>query len=346
MSQVSTAPTPLGEDQIRQIVNRWNGAGFFRITNLGDKIMFDEVKPCRAWTVRLRTQYEDRAVASASAPYAGGSVDDAGEPPDVWEIEVETPHDFGDRTQTLAVPHTERVTMCPRCAGFGRTDCAACHATGNINCPHCQGKGFRERKEARPTHDANGNPTTEWVTVTDACTCAGGKVTCQTCNGNGRLTCPACAGSGRTKVYEQLTVTFRAASARAVLDETALPDNLIAGARGVTVADRRVPRLDGPALVSAAVDGRVSELLQKALAIDERGTRVLFQHLHVEEITIHEVRYRYAGVTRTLWIYGDDQQVHAPGAPSRWYRLYGMAAAVLGIVALVVLLVLLIGWLR
>lgn len=341
MSQASAAPVPLDEVQVRQIINRWNGDGFLRVPNLGDKILIDEVKLCRSWTIKLRTQYEERAVASMTAPYASGLIDDIGEPPGPWEIAVETPRDFEDRTLTQAVPHTERVTMCARCAGYGRTECATCHSTGNVNCPHCQGKGYRERQEARPSHDANGNPTTEWVTVSDACTCAGGRVTCQSCNGNGRLTCAACAGSGRTKTFEQLTATFRSATARAVLDETALPDNLVAGVRGVTVADRRAERLEGPAGVHASVDDRVAELLQKALAIDEHVTRVLFQHLHVEEVPIHEVRYRYAGVARTLWIYGDEQRVHAPGVPTRWNRLWGIVAVVAGIVVFVMLILML-----
>jgi hypothetical protein len=56
-------------------------------------------------------------------------------------------------------------------------------------------------------------------------------------------------------------------------------------------------------------------------------------------VSIQEVRYRYHNsALKSLWIYGQEQRIYAPGAPRPWGKLaaiiLGCALVVGGIVAL------------
>lgn len=340
MSKADT-PAALGEDQVRGIINRWNGDGYFRIKYLGDKVFIGEIVPHSSYTLELKSHYEDRSVAPVTVAFPGGAVDDRGEPPGPWEIAVRRPKEFEERTETVPVPHTERVGVCPRCTGQGKVDCSTCHGTGRVNCPRCQGKGYRERQETRTERDDHGNPVARITTVQENCNCANGKVTCGSCSGNGRILCPGCAGSGCVKTFDQLTVRFRCDTQREVLDATDVPDHLVGGVSGAVVVDERAPRIEEAPAVDPEVDRRVRALLEKSQAIEERQTRVLLQELHVERVGIHEVRYKYAGQVYRLWICGNEQRVHAPSAP--WLRkklailLGGAAALVLVLIVVIVL---------
>src|SRR5262249_33490157 len=163
------------------------------------------------------------------------------------------------------------------------------------------------------------------VTVRKDCTtCLNGRVSCNSCAGNGRKTCPSCEGSGRVKTFDRLTVRFHQATATEVLDTTEVPDAMLGALKGDVLTDRREPRIDGCAGAPAEVEERARQVLQKAQAVDQRTTHVLFQDLHVERVPVYEVAYSYAGVARKLWICGHERQVYAPGAPWRSGRLWAL----------------------
>ena len=63
----SSEPAPLPEEEVREAINRWS-QGFFRVRYLGDKIFIDKIVPAYSYTVRLRTQYEERTVALFRCP--------------------------------------------------------------------------------------------------------------------------------------------------------------------------------------------------------------------------------------------------------------------------------------
>jgi hypothetical protein len=339
-ASVANVPVSLPEEEAREAINRWS-QGFFRIRYLGDKIFLDKVVPCFSYTVRLRSQYEERAVSPVSVPYHGQPLDDRGTPPGAWDITVGRPNDFEDRTETLAVPHTDRVSLCPKCAGVGHVACGRCNAAGQVSCPHCGGRGYQDDFQPRPTQDASGKPTTQMVSVrTDCVHCFHGHVTCSACSGNGRITCPSCEGTGNVRTFDQLTVRFRSATQNKVLDATELPDELIHKMKGESIVAERAARIEGCAGTPRHVEDSCRALLRESHAVDERQCRLLFQDLNVERVPVHEVDYRYAGVSRRLWIYGN-QQVHAPGAPWRRGRLLSLVAAIAGGIVLVVLLILL-----
>jgi hypothetical protein len=117
MSQTETAgaaPAKLSDDKLREAINRWSRAGFFRVPNMGERITVNQVVEHVSYTVRLWSEYEQRTVGRSSKPYNGGPVDDRGTPADPWSIEVRRPTDYEGRTEKLPVPHTEQVETCRR----------------------------------------------------------------------------------------------------------------------------------------------------------------------------------------------------------------------------------------
>lgn len=334
---MSTAikPAVLSEERTRELINRWNGDGFLRIKNLGDKIFIDEITTARSYNIRLRSQYEERSVSEATVPYRGGPVDEHGRPPDPWDLPVRRPTDFEDRSETVPLPHTERVTMCAACAGFGSIQCTGCAGSGRVRCPRCHGKGYVERQEMRTEHTKGGGQSTGMVTVKESCNCHNGETTCSACNGNGRNTCPTCGGACKTKQFEQVTIAFRAALQTDLLDPTDVPDHLVRAAKGETVTDERAPRLGDVPAIEPEVDQKLRVLLEKSQATNETKSRLLFQQAHVEKVDIQEVRYRYAGKALRLWIYGQDQRIHAPGLPWHWQKLLGIIGGIVGVAVLV-----------
>ena len=240
----TTELVPLAEDQAREAINRWS-QGFFRIRYLGDKIFLNKIIPCYSYNVRLQTEYEERTVATASEPYHGQPIDNHGTPPEPWNIPVRQPEEFEVLTETLRVPHTERVTRCPQCAGVGEIACPRCHGTGHTACSWCGGSGFIQRMEPRPGQDAQGQTTVRFETVRFSCpSCSNGRVSCSSCGGNGRVTCPQCEGHCRVCLYERLTVRFRNKCLHEVLDTTEVPDENFEKLKGEAIFTRHAPRVE------------------------------------------------------------------------------------------------------
>jgi hypothetical protein len=308
---------PIGEDEAREVINRWSAAGYFRIRNFGDKIFVKEINATTSYNLRLRTHYEERALQRARRPFLGGPVDDRGRPPGMWEVPVRRPREFEERHEVLPLPHTERVQLCPACAGTGRVGCEFCQGSGQTPCPWCQGAGFVERPEIiAGGAGTQGGPTMR--TVRKPCSCNGGRVRCQSCAGNGQKTCSVCSGSGKVTTFEQVVVRFLSANKLNVVDDTPVPDDLVGKLSGEVVADEKSPRIDALPSLAPEIDAKGKAMLQLSHELDEDRAHILLQHLHVERVPIHEIRYLYAGVDRQLWICGNEHHVYAPGAP--WHR--------------------------
>jgi hypothetical protein len=342
MPQTDTAgarPAQLSTEQVRLAVNRWSQAGFFRIPNMGDRIQVHEVAPRAAHTVRLWSEYEERTVRRASRPYHGGPVDDRGTPPDPWHLEVRPPTDYENRTETLTVPHTDRVETCPGCGGVGQVNCNQCQGWGKVNCPFCQGQGYRTRIVPRTEMGPDGNLQTRQETVNEPCTCMGGKVACNACAGRGKVQCGPCAGSGEVLTFDQLTVRFHVDERSEVLTGTDVPRELLRKASGTVRVVDEGARIEDFPHVLPEVDEAARVLLKRSQA-ERADTRLLFQRLRVEEVGVQQVHYTCGGgPVRRLWVYGDEGRVHAPGAPWSRLRLGTVVGVVLAVVAAAVLAV-------
>jgi hypothetical protein len=337
---ITKEDTPvLSEDQAREIINHWGDGGFFRLKNFGEKILVDQIAPGVAYTIRLQTHYEQRQVRHAAEPYRGGSVDDRGTAPNQWEVPVQRPDSFKERTETVPIPHTERVQMCPDCAGQGRVSCPRCLGQGRMPCPWCGGAGFVEQVVTEPGGDAHGNPFPQTRTVRRPCSCSGGQVVCSTCGGNRMLTCSACAGSGQVKSFEQLVVHFQTAAQAEVLDVTPVPDKWLGRFTGEVLVDQQAPRIECPDSLPEAAFAKTKDLLSKSQEVDERQTRIIQQRLHVERLPLYEVKYKYAGVERQLWICGNEHDLYAPNAPRNRQRVFWVSAGIVSAIAAVIGLV-------
>lgn len=340
-SQTSTPP--MAEEQTREIINRWADAGVFRLRNMGDKIFVDQITAGAAYTIRLQTHCERRRVSQASEPYHGGSVDDRGRPPGHWDVPVQRPGPFEERTETVPVPHTERVQMCGSCSGQGRVSCTACFGQGRITCPACGGVGFVEQQVIDPSQQRQGQAGPSIRTVRRGCTCSGGQVVCSGCGGACFVGCGACAGSGRVKTFQQIVVRFLNAKQGEVIDVTPVPDKWLGSLSGEVLLDEKSQRIEACGDLPESVAVKARELLTRSHAVDARQDKILMQLLHVERIPLQEMHYKYAGVERLLWICGAEQAVYAPNAPWNRGRLFaligGAAVAVAAVVGFVVWLV-------
>jgi hypothetical protein len=328
-------------DEVRRILNEWSSKGYLRVRKLGDRLHIEEIRTLSSYTVHLRNQYEHRSIGKATRPYHGGSVDDHGVPPGAWDIDVCRPDDFEERTEKVPVPHTESVHPCTGCHGSGKVNCGPCQGWGKVNCTFCNGRGYRERTEFRNTPGPDGQTQTQTVTVRDNCTCSGGKVNCTHCAGHGKVQCSTCAGSGSVINSDLLTVQFRSAELHEVINTSHVPEHLVKGAPGVRLVTERAERIDRAPAVLDEVDQVTSDLLQKSHREAQGETRLLFQRLRVEQVGVHEVHYRHGGgQSRRLWIYGEVDSVHAPGAPRAWMRLLAVLGIGAAVIALVVYLLL------
>ncbi len=337
-SAPASAPlsAPPSEDHVRGVINRWSHAGYFRLKNMGDKIFIEGIKSGAAHKVRLQTHYERRAVHEATEPYHGGPVDDRGQPPEFWSVPVRRPGPFEEFREVLSIPHTERVQMCPRCAGQGRVTCQTCSGTGQVACPTCQGRAYVEQHLTESNRDAQGNMQQLTRVVQNPCRCGDGQVICSSCNGSRVVRCTTCAGSGRVKTRNQVEVRFENVKQGRVLDVTPAPDDWLGTLTGPVILERDAPRIERCENLPDDVATLVREYLDKSHAIKESESRILRQHLEVQQIPLWEVTYKYAGEEKALWLCGQEQEIYAPNAPWNRDRLYWVLGSVFGTIAAVV----------
>lgn len=323
---------PLNTADVRYLINQWSGRGFFRVRRFGDRMAELEVTPRRTYTIRVQTQYEERTVAPASAPYSGGPIDDRGTPPDPWDVPCERPRDFKNHTYEQPLPHTDEVRTCRRCGGAGSVGCTNCQGSGQTPCMWCNGLGYRTRTVFVPARDPVGNPTTRSEMVREPCTCIGGRVTCNFCHGRGTQGCGDCAGSGKIRTFQLLTIRFECPTLEDVLHATKVPEKLLSAAPGEVLVEERAELVERCPPVEPEVERRAAALLERSRPADPRTRRIHFQRIHVKRVQVQEVQYLYRGSQRRLWIYGDDQRIYAPGLPWPWGKLLLILTGVAGLI--------------
>jgi hypothetical protein len=193
-----------------------------------------------------------------------------------------------------------------------------------------------EQPIAETGRDTHGNPFPQTRTFHRPCSCGGGLVVCSGCGGHRIVRCPGCAGSGQVKSFDQLVVRFQAATQGEVLDVTPVPDKWLGSLAGEVLVDQRAERIEQIDALPETVAEKTRDLLSKSHEVDERHTRIILQLLHEERLPLYEVRYKYAGVDRQLWICGNQKDVHAPKAPWNRQRMFWVVAGiVLAVAALI-----------
>ncbi len=333
------APDALDEGRIRAAVSVFARSRFLVPNELGARMSIESIDARWSYAIRVRSEVEERRFVEDDEPYRGQSIDDRGDPPGLWEPRCEAPEGFTDRTKRIRREHTDRVQRCGDCGGDGRVRCSTCHGRGEVDCTWCGGDGWRTRTEWRDEPDGQGGTRRRSESVREPCRhCRSGRVDCGRCHGRGRVDCRRCDAQGELVRFQTLVVKFRDRVLDRVEDRTALPDELVKGARGETLFDENANRIgaDEVAHVSAEVDAIVAELLGKSHGWDQDDdARLLFQQARVRRVGVHEVRYRWrSGPPKRLWVYGDRRKVHAPGAPVAWSLILTVLGVVAGAVAL------------
>jgi hypothetical protein len=194
--------------------------------------------------------------------------------------------------------------------------------------------------------DAQGHTTTRTEHYTESCSSCGGggRVTCSTCGGDGRVTCSTCDGRRQLRHFVQLNIRFWTWQNSEQLEKTALPDELVGRASGIAVLheeDARVepgrgvegagPYRGGALRVNAEVEAAANRLIASHRV--QASDRLHRQRLVVRAVPVHEARYRWGKEVRSFWVYGTDQQVHAPSFPRSPWRVGGAIAFGLSVVA-------------
>lgn len=206
----------LSDAEIRELFDEWSKTKKSVTTNFGDLINIVRKTNKDSFQSILQTEYETRKMEHRFAPYSGGTVDDKGKIPDMWDISIDRPADFENKTQTLRLPHTEKIltcsickgngkvvcpvcdgqekVRCPECLGDGKIVCRSCKGTGKKNCIRCGGFGYLKHDESSLVDMAIGHAGKAGDTCPD---CKGvGDVACDSCSGEGYKTCLTCSGSG------------------------------------------------------------------------------------------------------------------------------------------------------
>lgn len=318
----------IAENEACDLINQWSAKGFFRLRNMGDKVFITDIIRGVAYTAHLQTQYERRTVRQSVTPYRGEALDDRGRAPAPWEIDVNQPRTFEERTDIVPIPHTDRVQICHQCHGQRQVTCSSCMGTGQIRCDFCGGRGIIQSQVMETARDASGNVVNVPRLIQRPCHCGNGRIVCTTCQGSRVLVCPTCTGTGALRTFDELVVRFQVAAQGELVDVTPVPDPWLAKRAGEVLVDSRQPQIDDVANLPEAARTKAKQLLDRSHDVDTREFRILLQHLRVERIPIHEVGYTYAGEEKKLWICGTDRAVHAPAAPWNRARMYALFAAI------------------
>ncbi len=139
-------------------------------------------------------------------------------------------------------------------------------------------------------------------------------------------------------------MTWKTTVSDKIVERTDLPDHLIGGAQGEIIHGEEDDRLEpiaaaatsgGPyrgtgGRVNAEVNEECNRLLQSHRF--SGGTKLWRQSLHVRAVPVYEAKYRWGKATRRFWIFGNDQQVHAPDYPLSIQRVAAAIAIPLAVV--------------
>ena len=132
--------------------------------------------------------------------------------PQPWDVRVECPKLFEEKTYSVPVPHTEMISQCRKCFGRGRVQCRKCLGRGREECSWCHGSG-RETRNGEHVHCNHCN--------------GSGSTRCFICNGDGMTSCGKCDSTGTVVLYVLLTVKFENCINYEIINADEIPDETI-----------------------------------------------------------------------------------------------------------------------
>jgi len=306
--QEYTEDAILSEEEIREIALTWvRSQGCCWGKKFAKKMEIKSVTPYPALRYEISSYCEERKCKWRVVPFRGGLIDGPmnGIPPGPWEIPVQRPGRFKNKTYHKEVPHTCSVHRCFRCHSSGQLMCKNCHGEGAILCVWCFGRGFNS--------GLYGEIEICWQ-------CRGrGFERCWTCKGSGAIPCFECDGYGRLKTYIELTVRFHSVTNSWIYDRTGLPREDMTRAKGKRIMEQVLPR------VSPIQGYKIYELNKASYDLVMRQSKlqekqfVHYQGQNVEMVPVTQVIV-YHGKKREelcIFIFGFERNVVFPDYPQK-----------------------------
>jgi hypothetical protein len=226
--------------------------------------------------------------------------------PDRWQIDVQVPEEpFADVTPTeVAVPNSEKSSVCPRCKGETR-----------ITCGRCQGRGTLDLKRTVKTPTGTHS---ELQTID-----------CPECQGQALLTCDRCDGNGSLLESSVFQFSRRGRLWQNTDDIEGLPQRVLEE-RSEIVSNAPIDLHDP---MWHAVQP-LHELIEEATKTTSEETRIVAAELTIRGTPVTEVDYTFRNKPRTLAIIGFDDNIRGDLSLFDSERIMIVVLAVLVVVML------------
>ncbi|KAK8804075.1 protein SSUH2-like protein [Blastocystis sp. subtype 4] len=288
-----------GED-MRESLKKLVSTKLFWGKTAVNKMAIEDMETWTCYYCTWETYMEKREYKWKSRPFRGGLIDSCnnGQPPQPWDVPVQPPPLFEEKTIKVAVPHTEYVQSCSGCTGHGRTQCKKCSGRGRQTCAMCNGRGYDFGEERVRCYHCNGE----------------GSLRCKKCDGDGMIRCSTCEGTGNVIMYISLTVSFNNHLDFIVLNEKEIPEEMIREAEGTTICKQigyRVLPPQGffdPSILSAC-----NTLYTRAEELRSSSTDALLQQrVTVYEIPCAKAIGNWKGKRGGFFVYGNNRTCFCP----------------------------------
>lgn len=300
---------------VRRLLDNWSAGQPVRRRQLGQAIRIDQIVSYNVYFYDLKVLYETRTYPETrERPFSGSRVSSRKQQPDRWAIDVTVPDEpFVDvPTTEVAVPNSEKSSVCLRCKGETR-----------ITCGRCQGRGTLDMKRTVKT------PTGSHSEIQT--------VDCPECGGQALLPCDRCDGLGSLLESSVFQFSRRGRLWQNTDDLEGLPQRALEERSEVVFkgnADLHDPTWH-------AVQP-LHELIEEATKNLGDETRIVAVELTICGTPVTEVDYNFRNKPRTLAIIGFDANVRGDMSLFDSERLW-IAALVVTLIVVIVALAL-AGW--
>ncbi len=267
---------------VRRLLDSWSGGNPVRRRQLGQAIRLDQTVSYNVYFYDLKVLYETRSYPETrERPFSGSRVSSRKQMPDRWQIDVQVPEEpFADVPQTeVAVPNSEKSSVCPRCKGETR-----------ITCGRCQGRGTLDLKRTVKTPTGTHS---ELQTID-----------CPECHGQALLTCDRCDGNGSLIESSVFQFSRRGRLWQNTDDIEGLPQRVLEE-RSETVSNAPIDLHDP---MWHAVQP-LHELIEEATKTASEETRIVAAELTIRGTPVTEVDYTFRNKPRTLAVIGFDDNI-------------------------------------
>lgn len=329
--KLKNEPVKADSKLIRDRINAWDRGERDSIPLLGDKIEQIEANYEDGYVAVFRALFETRQFKTIR-DLNNSTIQLTGRPnkKKKWDYKFkDIPRGFQSYQGIIEFTDTRRMEteVCLSCAGEG---------SGTKLCSSCDGRGGSYERVNRPNKTMINGEYAEIDNYVQE------YITCSTCSGSGEVswTCSTCGGAGSfsyTTVEALICERGFDVQKKGVSSiKNDLFGNLIltSGKTLLAKTEPSVHKIDLEAFTKQHVNmvefqNAVAELKP---AEPKLGSRFIGEQFSIWTVSVSEIAYQYDGERYDLWIYGNDNRIHAPSFPlnhaQRWSGRFNKAAFV------------------